>query len=398
MSMFKQLTYFIFYISIILTATSCQAEPEVTMPDKPLEIVLNTTAKALYESNPEYTAFQENDAQPMGVTFQGYNFPTSNMATTTFIYPNGQITLNNVVTVMGLDNLKDNDRSLEFLSISFFLRDESNNITDEKAYDQTMTLFDELENKGWVFNYSIGSPRLFKQDSFDFTIADHTSDLNLDFTYPLTFEEWMQLDDIHTWQLRHGTDVFMDIRYNRQTDPATNNRYYLMDLDILSEKELVQQMVDSVNRNSWDQYYPEEYKDLPLARLQSETQALEMGLNIQQDQPDYTLPLVLEKTGIDTSKFVSIDPYKITYEEFIKRQEAGEDMTPYYENQPTAKPEITSQAKGRCPANQPCPISGYWFAPAKKDSRAYFKKGDIMPDYPHNNWGEVIWQFDGEKA
>ena len=62
MSMFKQLTYFIFYISIILTATSCQAEPEVTMPDKPLEIVLNTTAKALYESNPEYTAFQENDA------------------------------------------------------------------------------------------------------------------------------------------------------------------------------------------------------------------------------------------------------------------------------------------------------------------------------------------------
>ena len=49
MSMFKQLTYFIFYISIILTATSCQAEPEVTMPDKPLEIVLNTSAKALFE-------------------------------------------------------------------------------------------------------------------------------------------------------------------------------------------------------------------------------------------------------------------------------------------------------------------------------------------------------------
>ena len=125
---------------------------------------------------------------------------------------------------------------------------------------------------------------------------------------------------------------------------------------------------------------------------------IKIGLDIQQDQPDYTLPLILEKTGIDTSKFVSIDPYKITYEEFIKRQEAGEDMTPYYENQPTAKPEITSRAKGRCLANQPCPISGYWFTLAKADSRAYFKKGDIMPDYPHNNWGEVIWQFDGEKA
>ena len=123
-----------------------------------------------------------------------------------------------------------------------------------------------------------------------------------------------------------------------------------------------------------------------------------MGLRIQQNQPDYTLPLVLEKTGIDTSKFISIDPYKITYEEFIERKKAGEDMTPYYENQPKAKPEITSQVQGRCPAGQPCSKSGYWFTLAKADSRSYFRQGETMPDYPNNNWGEVIWQFDGEKG
>ena len=124
-----------------------------------------------------------------------------------------------------------------------------------------------------------------------------------------------------------------------------------------------------------------------------------MGLDIQQDQPDYTLPLVLEKTGIDTSKFISIDPYKITYEEFMQRSEAGEDMTPYYENKTKPnKPEITSQARGHCQAGQPCPKSGYWFTLAKADSQAYFKQGDIMPDYPNNHWGEVIWQFDGEKG
>ncbi|WP_351060112.1 hypothetical protein, partial [Psychrobacter sp. TB20-MNA-CIBAN-0197] len=90
-----------------------------------------------------------------------------------------------------------------------------------------------------------------------------------------------------------------------------------------------------------------------------------------------TLPLVLKETGIDTSKSVSIDPYKITYEDFIKRQEAGEDMTPYYENKTKPnKPEITSQARGRCLAGQPCPKSGYWFTQAKSDSRAYFKQGD----------------------
>ncbi|MGP9763962.1 hypothetical protein ACT3TM_13705, partial [Psychrobacter sp. AOP22-C1-30] len=102
---------------------------------------------------------------------------------------------------------------------------------------------------------------------------------------------------------------------------------------------------------------------------------------------------------IDTSKFISIDPYKITYEEFIKRSEAGEDMTPYYENQTKPnKSDTTSQARGRCLAGQLCPKSGYWFTQAKSDSRAYFKQGHIMPDYPNNNWGEVIWQFESEEG
>ena len=396
--MFKRLGYFILYIFISLLTTSCQAKPEVTMPDKPLEIALNMTAKELYDANPEYRAFQEADAQPMGVTFQGYDFPRYKEPTVTIKYPNGQISIDGVMSILAYDDNKQENYQLSNINLGFLFDHKVSGISDENAYKEMMSLFKELQDKGWVYNYSIGSPRIFIEDSLDFTLVDYTSDLNLDFTYPLTFEEWMQLDDIQTWQLRHGTDIFMDIRYNRQTDPATNNRHYLIDLDILNEKEVVQRMVDSKDRNKWELSYPNVYQDMRLARLQSETQALEMGLDIQQDQPDYTLPLVLEKTGIDTSKFISIDPYKITYEEFMQRSEAGEDMTPYYENQPMAKPEITSQAKGRCPANQPCPISGYWFTLAKANSRAYFKKGDIMPDYPNNNWGQVIWQFDGEKG
>ena len=396
--MFKRLGYFILYIFISLLTTSCQAKPEVTMPDKPLEIALNMTAKELYDANPEYRAFQEADAQPMGVTFQGYDFPRYKEPTVTIKYPNGQISIDGVMSILAYDDNKQENYQLSNINLGFLFDHKVSGISDENAYKEMMSLFKELQDKGWVYNYSIGSPRIFIEDSLDFTLVDYTSDLNLDFTYPLTFEEWMQLDDIQTWQLRHGTDIFMDIRYNRQTDPATNNRHYLIDLDILNEKEVVQRMVDSKDRNKWELSYPNVYQDMRLARLQSETQALEMGLDIQQDQPDYTLPLVLEKTGIDTSKFISIDPYKITYEEFMQRSEAGEDMTPYYENQPTAKPEITSQAKGRCPADQPCPISGYWFTLAKANSRAYFKKGDIMPDYPNNNWGQVIWQFDGEKG
>ena len=172
-----------------------------------------------------------------------------------------------------------------------------------------------------------------------------------------------------------------------------------MSLDISDLNEVIKQIVGADYRNYWEKKYVKLYIEIPICRLQFETQAIKMGLDVQQDQPDYTLPLILEKIGIDTSKFISIDPYKITYEEFMQRSETGEDMTPYYENQTKPnKPEITSQAKGRCLAGQPCSKSGYWFTLAKADSRSYFRQGETMPDYPNNNWGEVIWQFDGEEG
>ena len=70
------------------------------MPDKPLEIALNMTAKELYDANPEYKAFQEGDAQPMGVTFQGYDFPRYKEPTVTIKYPNGEISIAGVMSVL----------------------------------------------------------------------------------------------------------------------------------------------------------------------------------------------------------------------------------------------------------------------------------------------------------
>ena len=396
--MIKQFCFSLLYFILFSSTTACQAEKEITMPDKPLEISLNISAKELYKNNSEYKKYQSTDAQPMGVTFQGYNFPRFQESKIIFKYPDGEFQLDGVMSVNSYDNVKRTDSLLTNYDVTFIYSKDSDGITDEEAYKKTMALFEELENKGWVYNKDIGSPRLSREDSFTFTLADHTSSLGLDFTRTLTFDEWMELDNIHTWQLRHGTDAFMDIMYIRDTDPATNNRHYLMSLDISDPIEIVKQTVGADHRDNWEEEYIILYPEIPTWRLQSETQALEMGLEIQQDQSDYTLPLVLNETGIDTSKFVSIDPYKITYKEFMQRKEAGEDMTPYYENQPKVKPEVTSQVQGRCLAGLPCPKSGYWFTLAKADSRSYFRQGDIMPDYPNNNWGQVIWQFDGEEG
>ena len=77
-----------------------------------------------------------------------------------------------------------------------------------------------------------------------------------------------------------------------------------------------------------------------------------------------------QETGFDTANLINTDPYKITYEQFLEKEAAGEDFTPYLETQP--KPEITSQTKGRCLAGQPCPQSGYWLTFADTDSRVVY--------------------------
>ena len=308
------------------------------------------------------------------------------------------INIDGVMSILAYDDNKQENYKLSKINLGFLFNHEVSSISDENAYKAMMSLFNELQNKGWTYAHSNSAPRLTAEDSFTFATTEGGSELYLDYDYPLTFEDWMQLSDLQLWRLKYGTEIYMDIRINRQTDPSTGNRHYLISLDVYDELEKIQTNLDSMDRIRWQNAYAKIYPEIASWRLENETAAIKMGLKIQQSQSDYTLPLVLERTGIDTSKFVSIDPYKITYEEFIERQEAGEDMTPYYENQPKVKPEITSQVQGRCPAGQPCPKSGYWFTLAKADSRAYFKQGDIMPDYPNNNWGQVIWQFDSEQG
>ena len=48
----------------------------------------------------------------------------------------------------------------------------------------------------------------------------------------------------------------------------------------------------------------------------------------------------------------------------------------------------------RAEANQPCPNTGYWYTPAKAHSRALFKRGEVMPDFPGSSYGATIWYWD----
>ncbi|WP_201584400.1 hypothetical protein [Psychrobacter immobilis] len=390
----------------MLLTTACQAEKEVSIPPHAYVSVEESpeTFKKNNEDIKQYWSFDDNPLNigSLGVTFYEINFPSNN-GTATFNYPNiPSLTVDNVGMTSGFYIHDKPKRGIQSVRIDFFVPNSQGSyaVTKKDAYVAVQKLFKQLEEQGWQNDRRVTSARISLQDSYDYVTDENVSSSFLNYQYPLTFDQFKQLPSLQFWDLRNGTDVFLDITMQYNFEEEVNNYVYMISLDFSSEEIHINSYLSYDNPDdTMESVFIEAYPDLPQARLYAETQALEIGLDIQQDQPDYTLPLILEKTGIDTSKFISIDPYKITYKEFMQRSEAGEDMTPYYENKiKPNKPEITSQARGRCPANQPCPKSGYWFTFAKADSRAYFKQGDIMPNYPHNNWGEVIWQFEGEKG
>jgi hypothetical protein len=55
-----------------------------------------------------------------------------------------------------------------------------------------------------------------------------------------------------------------------------------------------------------------------------------------------------------------------------------------------AKPPV---GVNRCEAGEPCPHEGFWFTPAKANSRRYFMQGETMPS-AGGDYGATIWQWD----
>lgn len=61
-----------------------------------------------------------------------------------------------------------------------------------------------------------------------------------------------------------------------------------------------------------------------------------------------------------------------------------------------AQRDANGKGPSRVPGGQPCPRTGYWFTPARQNSRAHFEAGQTMPDVG-GTWGATIWQWDEQQ-
>ena len=61
------------------------------------------------------------------------------------------------------------------------------------------------------------------------------------------------------------------------------------------------------------------------------------------------------------------------------------------------QPHLVASDRLRVEGGQPCPQTGYWFTPAKANSRRHFREGEIMPAF-QADYGATIWQWDSNQS
>lgn len=63
--------------------------------------------------------------------------------------------------------------------------------------------------------------------------------------------------------------------------------------------------------------------------------------------------------------------------------------------------DATAQADAapeRVATDEPVPRSGWWYTPAKIDSRRYFKQGDVFPTIMNSDYGDTFWIWDRDQT
>jgi hypothetical protein len=103
----------------------------------------------------------------------------------------------------------------------------------------------------------------------------------------------------------------------------------------------------------------------------------------------------------DYLKLLTLDPWdddpnpRFDYESSLRWMRRFDEDSDWPDAARRAGP--SSLKHPNVPAGQPCPETGWWFTPAKPDSRRYFKHGETMPDVG-GDYGVTFWQWSTDQS
>ncbi|NWC08543.1 hypothetical protein HX776_06860 [Pseudomonas agarici] len=242
---------------------------------------------------------------------------------------------------------------------------------DRQVYDLVMSLQASIQTAGWQRFIMPGSPRLIGRSSYLFEKGylnePNIADIGLypgflaDPNYQLTWEDWRQLREGFFWQWQ-ADGMLLEVDYTPGTREKVRNIPIFDSLNITLQTSSSLSGASHPNEATRTKYAGQIHQVL-LKRIAIEAKARAAGLPILESYRDPTMV-----SGVPVPSMES-----------VAKAEALKQA-------PVAPPEPVL----RKAAGEACPKSGWWFTPARLNSRRYFQQGATFPAIEGSDYGETF--------
>ena len=250
---------------------------------------------------------------------------------------------------------------------------------DSQVYALINGIQDSILTAGWQRFIMPSDPRLIGRATYYFkdghlkkpNIADLklTSTFLADPDYRLTWEDWQNLQGGFTWQW-HADGMLLKLRY------SPGSREEGSETPIFDSVQIIIRTSASLSGASHPNEatrikYAASLMDSLLYRFELEEQARAIGLPILDSYQDPSMVSGVPVPSMDSvAKAATLEKAQPAPPEPALRKAAGEL----------------------------CPTSGWWFTPAKTNSRRYIQQGAPFPAIEDSNYGTTFWQWSPDQS
>lgn len=290
-------------------------------------------------------------------------------------------------SVLFYDNARDNygidevNMHIDLPNAPLFkgLHDPKVEAYDRQVYELVRSLQASIQVAGWQRFITLGDPRLAGRTTYRYkdgylqqpSIKDMklTSPFLADPDYPLTWEDWLNLKEGFTWQW-YADSMLLKARYSPGSREAGSKTTIHDSLNIIIQTSATLSGASHPNEATRTEYAASLMGAL-INRFEREEQARAIGLTILESYQDPTMVSGVPVPSMDS----------------VAKAAALEKARP-------APPEPTL----RKAAGELCPKSGWWFTPAKANSRRYIQQGIAFPAIEGRDYGTTFWQWSPDQS
>lgn len=236
----------------------------------------------------------EIDRQPAGLNFYKIWFPVSRRGGVTISAGTHKISLHNVVNILASEDVDLREEGLQDITINSTLT-----ATEKISHDEARLLFfallQDVVRSGWKATIPLSMARLRGKEIMQYFLSTNQG-ITLDPSYTPTLKEWMQLENMTSWNF-YASNTYMNITFMREgtlLDP-TKPGSYLVSTEIKSDIEELRNHVENRDRTRSKELVPDVLHGLAATRKKLEGDLRKRGMTIDESYIDPPVPAYFKK-------------------------------------------------------------------------------------------------------